>query len=214
MGHRDVRGRSRAISNGLTIPEFAPTPTRCAATSRPARCGAADGAGGGRCPPCGPVRQQAPRAWWSPLVAPTAGHCFSVHAGGTRPSQSTVVVADLRDVQHWATATSGPHSLFAGRSTSLLIWARSRRTRPTTPAPAAPRTPAPTCPGTTPLAARLRAEQQAPKPPGYRPTRQRLCLRRRRAHERRWLQDLKRRIARPPAAGAEQWWRFDQQAGR
>jgi dipeptidase len=112
-----VRGRSRAISNGLTIPAFAKAhadPIRShvtACTVRRGRTEPAAEAARGPADLFATLRDHGPGGSprWSRVHGGLTAPC--VHAGGTlASSQSTASwVADLRGgVQHWATATSGP----------------------------------------------------------------------------------------------------------
>ncbi len=112
-----VRGRGRAISNGLTIPAFARAhadPVKSRITACAARRGRTEPAAATARGPAdlfATLRDHGPGGAprWSRVHGGLTAPC--VHAGGTlASSQSTASwVADLRSgVQHWATATSGP----------------------------------------------------------------------------------------------------------
>jgi dipeptidase len=113
----EVRGPGRAISNGLTIPAFAKAhadPVRSRVTACAVRRARTEPAAAAARTPAdlfAILRDHGPGGSprWSRLHGGLTAPC--VHAGGTvASSQSTASwVADLRgDVQHWATATSGP----------------------------------------------------------------------------------------------------------
>jgi dipeptidase len=113
----EVRGPGRAISNGLTIPDFAkahadPVRSRVAACRvRRSRTEPAAAAARGPADLFAVLRDHGPGGapTWSRAHGGLTAPC--VHAGGMlASSQSTASwVADLRGgVQHWATATSGP----------------------------------------------------------------------------------------------------------
>ncbi|MCU1369436.1 MAG: peptidase dipeptidase [Ilumatobacteraceae bacterium] len=113
----EVRGPSRAISNGLTIPDFAkahadPIKSKVTACAlRRARTEPGAAAAEGPADLFALLRDHGPHGSprWSRVHGGLTAPC--VHAGGTFASSQTTAswVADLRDgVQHWATATSGP----------------------------------------------------------------------------------------------------------